>query len=124
MIIAIITHIARSLVEQVVVRARRPDQTLVVARIRHEELVRAVVERRSQHLTVAHQIVLETKLRFLRAVGEEGLGEDVVSEVHLLSCVARHELVRDLRGLTTKVQRTDGVAVGVSERRGDAVVLE
>lgn len=47
-----------------------------------------------------------------------------MSEVHLLSCVARHELVRDLRGFASKVQRTDGVAVGVSERRGDAVVLE
>ena len=124
MIIAIITHIARSFVKQVVVRARRPDQTLVVARVRHEEFVRAVVEGRSQYLPIVHQVILKAKLRFFRSVGQEGLREDVVGEVHLFSCVAWYELVRDLRGFAPKIQRPDRVAIGISKRRRDAVVLE
>lgn len=47
-----------------------------------------------------------------------------MSEVHLLSRVARHELVRDLGGFPSEVKRADRVAVGVSERRRDAAVLE
>lgn len=95
----------------------------MATRIGHVQLVGAGVDGGAQHGAVAHDVVLVAELRLLGAEGEEGLGEDVMSEIDRLAGAAGNVLVGDLRGLAAEIERADGLRGGVSQRWSDAVVL-
>lgn len=109
--------------EQTLIYGRLTDVSNVVTWIRHMKSIAAMIFRVAKRLPIAQKVILESELRFFRAEREKGLGEEIILDVHKVSCGMLAILIGNLCALSAEVEGTDRSSFRVMKRWGDARLL-